>query len=169
VTQMDKTQFWQLIEASRNKKRDCDKQTAKLEKLLGKLSPEEIVEFDNIFSSLLIESYLWDLWAVAYIVGGGCSDDGFEYFRRWLIAQGQDYFENALRNPERAADVLNDDDCFCEEIGYVANHVYEQKTGKPLHEALQFKRHDYPDKPSGEPWSEEDLETLYPALWEKFG
>jgi len=24
----------------------------------------------------------------AYIINGGCSDDGFEYFRRWLVLQG---------------------------------------------------------------------------------
>ena len=54
---MDKTRFWQLIEESQNKKRDCEKQAAKLEKLLGKLSAEEIVAFHDIFSELLIESY----------------------------------------------------------------------------------------------------------------
>ncbi len=38
------------------------------------------------------------------VVNGGCSDDGFEYFRGWLIGQGGAYFEAALKDPERAAD-----------------------------------------------------------------
>ena len=44
--------------------------------------------------------YTWDLWGVAYILKGGCSDDGFEYFRAWLIARGRDFVAQALADPE---------------------------------------------------------------------
>lgn len=164
---MDKTQFWQLIEASQNKKRDCEKQAAKLEKLLSEQSAEDILDFENIFSSLLNQSYRWDLWAVAYIVNGGCSDDGFEYFRYWLIAQGRVYFEAALQNPERAADAALFEEAECEEIRYCAREPYESKTGTALHEVAQ--QLDYPEEPMGESWKEEDLETLFPRLCARFG
>jgi len=164
---MDKTQFWQLIEASQNKKRDCDRQAAKLEKLLAKQSVEEVAEFDNIFHTLMRESYRSDLWAVAYIVNSGCSDDAFEYFRCWLIAQGQSYFEAAMQNPERAADGAKPEETECEAIWYVASQLYESKTGVPLHEVAE--RLDYPNEPFGQPWREEDVDTLYPALWKRFG
>ena len=35
------------------------------------------------------DSYRWDLWGAAYLANGGCSDDGFDYFRGWLIGQGR--------------------------------------------------------------------------------
>jgi hypothetical protein len=163
---MDKAQFWQLIEASQNKKRDCDKQATKLEKLLDKLSAEEILGFENIFDSLLVESYRWDLWAVAYIVNGGCSDDGFEYFRYWLIEQGQTYFEAALESPERAADAAQFEEAECEEIRYATHAPYESKTGTPIHEVS--KGISYSDEPVGKPWNEEDLEALFPRLYARF-
>lgn len=165
---MDKAQFWQLIEASQNKKRDCEKQAAELEKLLVKLSPEEIISFDHVFEEHSRESYRWDWWAVAYIVNGGCSDDGFEYFRFWVIAQGKDYFEAAMQTPERAADVADSDQgCECESISYSANHAYEAVTGKPMPPLQNLPSR--PSEPTGEPWREEDLETLFPRLCEKFG
>lgn len=34
--------------------------------------------------------YRRDLWAAAYIIGGGCSDDSFIDFRAGLIAQGHE-------------------------------------------------------------------------------
>ncbi|BCM92212.1 hypothetical protein IAD21_04091 [Abditibacteriota bacterium] len=164
---MDKPQFWRLIEASSNKTRNCDKQVAKLEKLLDKLSAEEILGFENIFTSLMRDSYRWDLWAVAYIVGGGCLDDGFEYFRHWLIAQGQTYFEAALQNPERAADAARCEEAECEAIRYATREPYEAKTGIDICEVADAP--DYAEEPVGQPWSEEDLEVLFPRLCKKFG
>lgn len=165
---MDKAQFWQLIESSRNKKNDCDKQANKLKKELLKLSAEEIVEFDRIFVGLSDESYRWDLWAAAYIINGGASDDGFQYFRWWLISQGQTYFEAAMKDVERAGDgVEAGEEVECEAIAYCINHAYIEKTGTDLPP--------HPTKPGeslepqGQPWEEEELDTLFPALTAKFG
>ena len=35
-----------------------------------------------------------------HIINGGCSDDGFESFRAWLIAQGERVYREALDDPE---------------------------------------------------------------------
>ena len=45
-----------------------------------------------------------DLWAAAYMICGGCSDDGFRDFRAWLIAQGREVFKGAVPNPDSLAD-----------------------------------------------------------------
>ncbi|WP_217498085.1 MULTISPECIES: DUF4240 domain-containing protein [Sphingomonas] len=37
----------------------------------------------------MIRSYRWDLWRAAKVAKGGVSDDGFEYFRTWLISRGR--------------------------------------------------------------------------------
>ena len=58
----------------------------------------------------MAEAYRWDLWAAAYLIQGGCSDDGFEYFCDWLISLGKHRFEAALRNPDSLAEVIEDED-----------------------------------------------------------
>jgi hypothetical protein len=46
-----------------------------------------------------------DLWAAAYLINGGCSDDGFDHFRGWLIANGRDVLAGAVREPDSLADL----------------------------------------------------------------
>lgn len=43
------------------------------------------------------------LWAAGYLINDGCSDDGFEYFRAWLIAQGREVFERVVADPDALA------------------------------------------------------------------
>jgi hypothetical protein len=164
---MDKTQFWQLIEASQNQRGDCDKQAAKLQKSLSKLTAEEILGFRRVFDECVDLAYRWDLWGVAYIINGGASDDAFEYFRWWLIAQGREYFETALENPESAGDKAKFEEAGCEAIAYCINDAYQEKTGHDLPVRVFEATHSF--EPAGEPWEEDDLETLFPALCEKFG
>jgi hypothetical protein len=117
----------------------------------------------------MVESYRWDLWAVAYIVNCGCSDDDFDDFRGWLLAQGKDRYQAALEAPERIGDwVEPGDPVECENFVYVARRAYEEKTGREL--PMQAISVDWPSEPSGEPWdkSVEALQRLYPKLCERF-
>ena len=106
-------------------------------------------------------SYRWDLWGAAFVINGGCSDDGFEYFRGWLMLQGRDVWEAALRDPESLADVPLDGNADCEDVLYVASEAYERVTGR----SLGSHSEPHADQPAGQAWEEEDLETLYPRLW----
>jgi Protein of unknown function (DUF4240) len=56
--------------------------------LLSARPSGEIVSADEFLRGLMADSYRDPLWAAAYLVNGGCSDDGFEYFRGWLIMHG---------------------------------------------------------------------------------
>ncbi len=40
---------------------------------------------------------------------GGCFDDGFEYFRNWLISRGRRVFYAAKDNPDTLINEINDD------------------------------------------------------------
>lgn len=165
---MKDEQFWNLIERSREGAEECDAQAAKLVDLLAALEADEIIAFDRIWARKYSAAYRWDLWAVAYIINGGCSDDAFMDFRSWLLARGQARYEAALQNPERAADGVEPDEyAECEEIGYAPSTAYERKTGEKMPDDA-----DYPldaDEPAGENWNEDDLPALYPALCERFG
>ena len=163
---MDIERFWNLIEVSKLGTEDCEEQIENLSELLTKIEPAEIIDFDRQLRERLVEAYRWDLWAVAYIINGGCSDDGFEYFRGWLIAQGKDYFEAALRDPQNAAQRASvDEEAECESIFYAASQAYEEKTGEemPATEILE------PAEPAGQKWNEADVEALYPRLAKRFG
>lgn len=92
-------QFWNLIDQSGQVPRDCKAQTQRLQQILSTLPPAEIVEFQQIFADRIVESYRWDLWGVAWLIGKSCSDDGFEYFCRWLIGQGKAAYCQALVDP----------------------------------------------------------------------
>jgi hypothetical protein len=53
----------------------------------------------------MADSYRNLLWAAAYLINGGCSDDGFESFRCWLIVQGRTVFERSVADPDTLADL----------------------------------------------------------------
>jgi hypothetical protein len=163
---MDTNAFWDVIEKSRKGADDCEAQAEQLAALLGKLPPPEIVDFQKHFTKLIDEAYRWDLWAVAYIVHGGCSDDSFEYFRCWLIGQGRKYYEAALLDPERAVDNVEPGDyAECEDLLYVASQTYQEVTGDEEMPAYARSR---PSEPVGTSWDEDKVQELYPKLAKRF-
>ncbi len=66
------------------------------------------------------KAFTHSLWAAAYIIGGGCSDDAFADFRATLISHGRATFERVLKNPETLADMdLTEETAFYEGFQYV--------------------------------------------------
>ena len=55
---------------------------------------------------------------------GGCSDDGFEYFRGWLLSRGRKVYEAAMRNPDSLVRQADDsrDNYELESMLYVASY-----------------------------------------------
>ena len=166
--------FWNIIDAT--------KRTGRRERLealrdeIRKLSAAEIAGFDHEFDRQMRHSFTWDLWGAAYVINGGCSDDGFDYFRSWLISLGRRTFQQALADPDSMADeteVLrareDDEGVQFEKFAYVAQLVHEEKTGQPIPSDPAGVPPD--QEPAGEPWSEtgDDLRKRFPRLWAKFG
>jgi hypothetical protein len=61
--------------------------------------------FNAHFDDCEDRAYSYELWAAAYIIGHGCSDDSFSDFRSTLISMGRETFERALEDPESLADM----------------------------------------------------------------
>jgi len=169
---MDKAQFWRLIEDAKAKSGgDCEEQAELLKGALVKLPPEEIIAFGGIMDELLDQAYRWDLWGAGELINGFCSDDGFFYFRGWLVAQGRTVYENALANPDSLADVVepDSDDAECEALLYVAGRAYKATMGKETPDPDDFV--DNPSgeyvapEPSGPKPNEINAQTFYPRLW----
>ncbi len=64
------------------------------------------IEFVN---ERIRDAFRSDLWAVADIMNGGWSDDGFDYFLGWLVLRGKQAYEAALANPEDVAKGVSPD------------------------------------------------------------
>jgi hypothetical protein len=103
---VDPNTFWTLIADARASVPDPSDSAAvasAASSLLAARPPSDIVATQQVLWDLLALSYRNPLWGAAYLINGGCSDDGFDYFRGWLLTQGQTVFESALADPDSLA------------------------------------------------------------------
>jgi hypothetical protein len=162
TAKMNLNAFWAIIGNSRTNSPETDEQIKNLKGELRKLSETQIVEFENRFIALKNKSYRWDLWGAVYLLCGGCSDDSFEYFREWLIGQGKDKYETAIKDPESIKEFVAPKNENWEGFGYCAREVYMEKTKKKyIPSDSQPKQN-----PTGEEWDEANLPKMFPSIWD---
>jgi hypothetical protein len=133
---------WQLIDEARADlpvHADADDVATRMKALLTPREPADILALAQPLWDLFTNSYRVDLWAAAYLINGGASDDGFDYFRGWLIAQGRTTYEQALASPDGLADhpavihaAATGEDLWGEAMISVVWDTYETVTGKAL-------------------------------------
>jgi hypothetical protein len=170
---MDETEFWQLVDTTRETAEgDPEEQADLLVERLVQLDPDSVLDFARHFESRYNRAYRWDLWGAAWVLLDGASDDAFDFFRCWLIGQGRDVFEGAMHDPDTLAELLEDFDEEIdgdgEELGYAADEAYEQLTGA-VAPALGIPA--APAEPEGTPLEFENESVIaerYPKLWERF-
>ncbi|WP_406381414.1 DUF4240 domain-containing protein [Streptomyces sp. NBC_01618] len=139
---MDATDFWNLLDDARTQVADPADAEAVVERasaLLAARPRDEIVSAQQVFWDLMAASYRAPLWAAAYTINGGCSDDGFDYFRGWLIAQGRKVFERVVADPDTLAELplvreaaAAGIDLECEEMLGVAWDAYSVTAGQNM-------------------------------------
>lgn len=156
-TLLTEDRFWEIIESS--------EKGQKLAEVLAKLTDDELFGYRYWWLLLNRKSYNQALWAVAYTVLGGCSDDGFDYFRFWLITRGKAVYYEALRDADTLCDEfdgLTDDEYpEWEDVDYVPMEVYEERTGKDFYDAEETYEFNMPAYPEMEfEWDEEDEESI---------
>ena len=172
---MDIRQFWDIIEISRKKNLQRNEQINFLETSLTKLSEKEIAGFRLQTDKLLFDSYTSELWCAAYVINGGCSDDGFQYFRCWLISMGEKAYTESINKPDNLIEYasVNDYENEFEEFCHVAYNAFYSKTKKDLYEAIDTGFHYSENKyqPIKFTWEEDKPETMKkicPELFKKF-
>src|SRR5262245_43584872 len=168
--------FWQIIERAAKADHDPDAHMEALRSELRELSFDEIISFEVAFRRYLNEAYTWDLCGAACVVHGGCTDDGFEYFRRWLVSRGRQVYEAALADPDNLAEMDVRPGHYgvweFELIYYVAREVFKEKGGEG-----DVRDHSEPEagmdgsELSGEPFEADELHLArrYPRLYRRFG
>jgi hypothetical protein len=156
---MDQDQFWDIVaRACRSDLHEAEEWDQELQTALMKLEPAEIVEWNRIFDRLAARAYAVDLWGAAYLINGGASDDGFYYFRCWLIGMGRDVYEAAVANPDSLADVVDPAVDAEAEIYAAAHQAWMAVTGRPDTDPYPA-RHEHAEL-RGEDWNFNDDEEI---------
>lgn len=174
---LDEDLYWDIVDKSLKSTNNQDDQEQFLIKEIGKLTPKQMIGFRLRTDKFLYDTYNSEMWCAGYIMNGGCSDDGFEYFRNWVISRGKKVYYNAKQNPDNLiSEVDKDAEIYeFESFWYVALEAFNQKTGKDLYdyvddENFHTKEGQYPAIDFT--WQEEDPESmkkicpkLFEALW----
>ena len=139
---MDTKDFWKLIDDARTlvvEPSDAEAVAGRVTALLAERPADDILAAQQLLWDLMAASYRAPLWAAAYTINGGCSDDGFDYFRGWLIAQGREVFERVVADPDALAGLpvvraaaAEGMELECERVLGVAWDAYRTATGKTL-------------------------------------
>ncbi len=176
-TPMPDAVFWEIIDRVARTPGAPEDRLEALATALTALSLDDVIAFEITFRRLLNKAYTWDLWGAAYVIHGGCSDDGFEYFRRWLVSRGRAAYEAALADADSLADLDLEPTgpegyWEFEEFYYVAGEVYADKGGDgDVRDHSEGEAGLGGPDPSGEAFSDDEahLSKRYPKLWRRFG
>lgn len=171
---LDESLFWEIVDKSLENRNDESSQMSLLVKEIEKLTPKEIIGFRLRTDKLLYDTYNSEMWCAGYIMNGGCSDDGFEYFRNWVISRGKEVYYRAKENPDNLiSEYVEGKEYYdLEDFWYVALTAFNNKTGKELYdhisEDFNTNERNYPQFEFS--WEEDKPETMNaicPRLFEK--
>jgi hypothetical protein len=137
---LDEGVYWSIIENSIKETDDQEDQELFLIAEIEKLTPKEMIGFRLRTDQILFDSYNPELWCAAYIVSGGISDGGFEYFRCWLISRGKEVFYSVKANPDSLfKQVVEGKESYeFEGFWYVAMNAFKNKTGEDLYSFIDY-------------------------------
>src|SRR5215471_8070606 len=160
---MDTHLFWKLIQQTKRASHgEIAQQMEFLTQRLEQLSADDIIAFEQLLIQFMDESYRADLWGAAYLINGGCSDDGFDYFRGWLVAQGRREWEAALAHPDSLAEHpevrAKTYDVECEDMLSALGAAYDRLTGEKygVYQAAKARGYQRPARDLGEDWDFDD-------------
>ncbi|MEU1710304.1 DUF4240 domain-containing protein [Streptomyces sp. NPDC005706] len=136
---MEINTFWDVIEAAQAGAATTGEPFDEvLVKRLAERPRQEILEYAERFDELHDALYRWDVWAAAYLIGGGCSDDSFMDFRAGVIALGCQWYQRVAADPDslaahpdvvQAANVQDRSEVlFYEDVNYAASGAFERIT-----------------------------------------
>jgi hypothetical protein len=177
--------FWKIMDYgfAKGQFNNEIKRQAILEQLI-KLTPEQLQDFEIIFQQMSQKANTWNNIAAQTIMTGGSGDDGFYYFRCWLISLGKINFDATLKNPDHLAglhvpinkrygyaevefeDLIPLSD---EAYGIVTKRDASSDSTSPRENAARKGLfYDSGGDIKGKEWSDRDLPKIAPKLCRKF-
>lgn len=173
---LEEEKFWKIVEISLENFENEEKQTDKLISEISKLSMKDMIGFNLRTAKLSNQIYNSEMWCAAYIMNGGCSDDGFEYFKSWVISKGKEVYYKVQKNPDALIEyaTLEMDEYEFEQFNYVAFDAYNKMTGEQLYDYIdhrEFREKEQINTQIEFNWREENPDTMKsicPQLFDKF-
>jgi len=191
--------FWEAIEKSNKYKKahwseyDVDEHIENLTDHLSKFGKERMILFEKTLQEKLAELYTAEIAELSIILESNftnengvytfdnyLSDDGFLYFRCWLLLKGKELFEDiksniqSFVNGKYSFDIA---DCWAEGLLYVADDAYAQNHDDEesiikdtVYELYPENDYDGMERSMNrEPKGGADLQKMYPKLVKEIG
>ena len=153
---MNEDRFWKIIADCNLTEFDTEEWAAQLTAALRKLHPDEINEWNHTFDRLAANAYKIDLMAACCMINLGAGDDGFYYFRCWLIGMGRSVYEAAVTDPDTLADVVDPRRDAEAEIYAAAHRAWMIVTGNP--DTADYPARNETAELQGEDWDIDDAD-----------
>lgn len=170
--------FWEIIERATGSGDDAE-HADRLEAVLLRIKPSRIVAFAVAYESKLKAADRGPVWAAGVLLNGGHgSDDGFLYFRHWLIGQGEAVYTAALSDPDSLASreiqfVDGLPSAEWELFGAAADDAYRTTTERDLHTAMDQEKPESRFTESQDwhwtEYSDAFMRESLPDLWSRYG
>lgn len=172
---LDEDLYWSIVDKSLKNSTNKDQQRQILVEEISKLTPTEMIGFRLRTDKLLYDTYTSEMWCAGYIMNEGCSDDGFEYFRNWVISRGKETYYKAKQNPDNlVSEIVPGKESYEFELyWYVALDAFKQQTGKDLYSYIdydKFSTHEGKYPKFKLTWQKEDpgsMKKICPGLFAK--
>lgn len=129
---MNHKEFWKLIDDVNQKAKPWDKDSILMgtQKELLELTSQEIIDFHNLLKFYMELADTPCLTAAAIAINDGVSDDSFTDFRAWLVSQGRDTYQKALKCADSLAELdipAAPYSTIFELYGYIGSYAYRAK------------------------------------------
>lgn len=129
---MNQKEFWELIDEVNQEAKPWDKDSILIgtQKKLLELPAQEIIDFHNLLKLYMELADTPCLTAAAIAINDGVSDDSFTDFRAWLVSQGRDIYQKALKCADSLAEVDIPSEPYStifEFYGYIGSYAYRAK------------------------------------------
>jgi hypothetical protein len=164
---MDEGGFWATIQRAAAAGPSTAARVSALEAELRAAPPADLEAFDAHVWGWFLELDRKELWAAAYVIMGGASDDAFDYFKQWLMLQGHAVVLAAVRDPDTIADLPLHEHTSTEFLLSLAKRTFEEREGRDMPNRHRI----YPDVTAWPPdrvpdydWTEETTAQLFPRL-----
>jgi len=192
--------FWEAIEKSNKHKNahwseyDIDEHLECLTEYLSKFGKERLILFEKVLQEKLSALYTAEIAELSiilecdfkeengvYIFDDYLSDDGFIYFRCWLLLKGKEFFNDITTDIQSFVSgkySFNIGDCWAEGLLYVADDAYsanhenedEAEIRDAVNELYPDNHYDSPTRQMNrEPKGGADLQKMYPKLVKEMG
>lgn len=168
--------YWDIVRESLLNAVDQESQLAKLTSILTEMKPNQILTFALRTEELLYRAHTTPLKCACWIMNYGYgSEDGFIYFKTWLISKGQKIYSEALENPDSLIPHKNPNNEFyeSEQFRYAPHYAFEQTSGEDLYyyypKNFAYTEGKYPNLeiPKDKPYME-FAKTTCPGLYDAF-